>query len=140
MPFEIIWHPVIENRHLKVDTIWRILGSNAQDKIIMRLGDPSDIRLADKNMSISGLVYMQAGIASSRLAANHCPRNGIDHLHIVERPDVHIIFTSSCSSHICLDTLFDSYEQHSSASTIYNGTSTHYTLDRDQVYKWFGRF
>ena len=54
------------------------------------------VRLTDKNMSMSGPVYMPASIATPGLAANHNIGNGLDHLHIVERSDVHIIF--SCSS------------------------------------------
>ena len=41
---------------------------------------------------------MHGSIATPRLAANHHPWNGLDHLRIVERPDVHIIFPSSYSS------------------------------------------
>ena len=58
----------------------------------------ADIQLADKDISMSGPVYIHASIATPRLAANHYPGNGLDHLHIVECPNVHIIFPSSCSS------------------------------------------
>ena len=74
---------------------------NAQDKIITTLTG-SAVRLADKNMSMSGPLYMHASIVTPGLAANHCPGNGLDHLRIVERPDVHIIFRSSCSSQYLL--------------------------------------
>ena len=41
---------------------------------------------------------MHASIATPGLTANQHTGNGRDHLHMVERPDVHIIFPSWCSS------------------------------------------
>ena len=54
------------------------------------------------NMLISGPVYMNASIATPELAANHHPGKWLDHLHIVEHPDAHVIFPSSCLSEYSL--------------------------------------
>ena len=60
-------------------------------------------QLADrKNMSMSGPVYMHASIATPGLAANHHLGNGLDHLRFMERPEAHIIFSSTCSSQYTL--------------------------------------
>ena len=40
---------------------------------------------------------MDTSVATPRLTANQHTRNGWDYLHIVERPNVHIIFPSWCS-------------------------------------------
>ena len=49
-------------------------------------------------MPMSGPAYMDASEANPRLTANQHTGNGRDHLHMVERPDVHITFPSWCSS------------------------------------------
>ena len=74
---------------------WRSHCPNAKDKIIITLTGLA-VRLADKNMSMSGPVYTHASIATPGLAVNHHTGNGLDHLHIMERPDAHIMFPSSC--------------------------------------------
>ena len=60
--------------------------------------EEAGVRLTDKNMSMSGPIYMHTSIATPGLATNHHTGNGLDHLRIVKRPDAHIIFPSSCSS------------------------------------------
>ena len=78
----------------------------------------------DPAILMSRPVYMHVSIATPELPTNHCPGNGLNNLHIVEHPDVHIIFPSSCSSQIHLYAKFNTCEQHSSTSTMYNRTST----------------
>ena len=100
--------------------------NGTQDKTINnthRLGGPAGIRLTDKNMSMCWPVYMLASIATLGLAAKHRPGNGIDHLRIVEHPDAHIVFSSSCPSEYSLWRVIRYENPHS--STIYNRTSTH---------------
>ena len=61
--------------------------------------------LANKQMPMSGPAYMHASIATPRLTANQHTGNGREHLHVVERPDVHIIFPSWYSSEYSLSSV-----------------------------------
>ena len=85
--------------------VWRSYCPNAQDKIINNiywLGGLAGIWLTDKNMLMSGPVYMHTSIVTPGLAVNPHIGNGRNHRCIVERPDMYIIFLSSCSSQISL--------------------------------------
>ena len=68
-----------------------------KEKIIFT-GLAARLTSANKQMP----AYMGASVATSRLTANQHTVNGRDHLCIVERPDVHIIFPSWCSSEYSL--------------------------------------
>ena len=79
---------------------WRSYCHNAQEKIInntYQWGGPAGISYQTK-MPMSGPV----SIATPGLAANHHTGNGQDHLHIVEYPKGHLIFSSWCSRHYLL--------------------------------------
>ena len=76
---------------------WGSYSPNAQEKIILT-GSVARLTSANSQMPMSGPAYMDASVATPKLTANQHTMNGGDHLRVVERPDVHIIFPFWCSS------------------------------------------